>query len=189
MNTHSIYIKNMVCDRCILAVKQIAMDLDLPLQSVELGYLVLTTKPTADQMVKLQDRLEAIGFSVLHTPEQQAVALIKKWVLFLVNHPESEEAKWTTSALLSEKIGRDYKYLRTVFKQQEGQTIEQFLLKQRLARAKLLMEDLSLSFTEISEKLGYSSVAHFSAQFKKLTGIAPSVYRSELPPRQVIDQL
>lgn len=188
MNTR-IYIKNMVCERCIMAVRQLADEVGLSVQDVQLGVIELHENPTVDQQTMFSQKLESIGFVVLHSPDQQMVASVKRWVLHLVNFPDSPEAKWNTSALLVEKIGRDYKYLRTIFKQSEGQTIEQYLIKMRVERAKVLIEDLNLSFTDISDELGYSSVAHFSTQFKKQTGYSPSMYRSQLPPRQVIDQL
>jgi len=172
-----------------MAVRQLATESGLSVQDVQLGVIELHENPSVEQQKVFSQKLESIGFSVLHSPDQHMVASVKRWVLHLVNFPDSPEAKWNTSALLVEKIGRDYKYLRTIFKQSEGQTIEQYLIKMRIERAKVLMEDLTLSFTNISDELGYSSMAHFSAQFKKQTGSSPSEYRSCLPPRKVIDQL
>jgi AraC family transcriptional regulator len=174
----SLYIKNMVCDRCILAVRQQLDQLDVAYKNIQLGEVELAGHVSKDKMDVLRDNLKSLGFEILDDKKSTAVEKIKNTIIQLVHRANESERNKKLSVLLEENLQMDYNYLSGLFSSIEGITIEKYVILQRIEKAKefLLYDELSLS--EIADKLDYSSVQHLSQQFKKITGLTPSHFRS-----------
>jgi AraC-type DNA-binding domain-containing proteins len=170
------YIKNMVCNRCIAAVQQLLDKLQLHATHIALGEVELQEKKLSKQQTEqLSNELRAIGFEMIDDKKSQTIAQIKNLVVELVHYKEPIATKY--SAYLSEKLQHDYTYLSKLFSEVEGITIEHYIIKQKIERAKELLVYDELSLSEIADQLGYSSVAHLSAQFKKITGLTPTFFK------------
>jgi AraC-like DNA-binding protein len=170
-----LYIKNMVCDRCILVVKQELEKLGLPYTSVSLGEVELSKDPTEEQQEQLKDNLAALRFEILDDSRKRLIEKIKSVIIEEVHHREDQ--KHNFSKVLSQKLHKDYSYLSNLFSDVEGITIEKYVIKQKIEKAKELLVYDELNLSEISFRLGYSSVAHLSSQFKKITGLTPSHFK------------
>lgn len=172
-----IYIKNMVCDRCILVVRQELDKLNMDYKSVQLGEVELAHKPTSRQIEDLKNNLHPLGFEVLDDKKSATVAKIKSAIIQLIHGTDEVELNKKLSVLLKEKLNMDYHYLTSLFSSTEGLTIEKYVILQRIEKAKELLMYDELSLGEIADKLGYSSVQHLSQQFKKITGLSPSHFK------------
>ena len=175
MNT-ILHIKNMVCPRCIMAVRQCLVGLKLQPVSVELGTVVLTQNPDPQTLDELRTRLQALGFELLDNPRTQLVEQIKNIVIELV-HYRKEPLKTNLSQYLSDRLHRDYSQLSKLFSETTGTTIEKYLIAQKIERTKELLVYDELSLNQIADQLGYSSAAYLSAQFKQVTGLTPSHFK------------
>jgi AraC family transcriptional regulator len=173
----TLYIKNMVCNRCIAAVQQLLGKLQLHATSISLGEVELAEKKLSKQQAEqLSNELTAIGFELIDDKKSKTIAQIKSLVVELVHYKEPIATKY--SAYLSDKLQHDYTYLSKLFSEVEGITIEHYIIKQKIERAKELLVYDELSLSEIADQLGYSSVAHLSAQFKKITGLTPTFFKT-----------
>ena len=173
----NIYIKNMVCNRCIMTVRRELENEGLAFKNVQLGEVELTAEPSKEQLEKLSERLKDLGFELLDNKKSQIVEKIKNVIVSLVHHSD-EQANLKMSALLEEKLQMDYHYLTTLFTSVEGITIEKYTILQRIERIKELLVYGELSLSEIADQMGYSSVQHLSQQFKKMTGSTPSQFKA-----------
>lgn len=172
-----LYIKNIVCNRCIAAVNSVLDDLQLAHDPVLLGEAVLHGQPDPAQLNQLRERLEALGFELLDDARKRLVAQIKTIIIEQVHYPR-EDKRYNLSHILSARLHKDYDYLSRLFSDVEGVTIEKYLIAQKIEKAKELLAYNEASLSDIAFELGYSSVAHLSAQFKKVTGLTPSHFRS-----------
>lgn len=181
----------MVCDRCILVVKQRLTALSLPYEKVELGEISWAKSPTDDQLNLLKQDLHLLGFELLDDRKASVVSQIKSCIIKYIHSDNDTEMNKKLSVLLSEKLNADYNYLSSLFSSIEGITIEKYVILQRIERAKELIAYNELSLNEISDKLCYSSVQHLSQQFKKITGLTPSQYKQSAKQigRQPLDQI
>ncbi len=172
----NLYIKNMVCDRCIIAVRRELEKQGLKYKNIQLGELELVHEATNFQIKQLRERLTEIGFELLDDKKSRIVEKIKNTIVTLI-HRNEEELNMKLSVLLEEKLKMDYHYLTTLFTSVEGVTIEKYAILQRIEKVKefLMYDELNLS--EIADQMGYSSVQHLSQQFKKVTGSTPSKFR------------
>lgn len=171
-----LYIKNMVCNRCIMVVKQVFEKEGLHPINVKLGEVKLDKAPDGKQLESIRSSLEALGFEVLDDQKSKTIEQIRTTVIKLIHAGELDD-NHKFSVLLSEALHRDYSYLSKLFSEVEGITIEKYVILQRTERVKELLAYGELSLSEIVFQLGYSSVAHLSAQFKKVTGFTPSDFR------------
>ena len=173
----TIHIKNMVCGRCIKSVSNIFEQVGINPDSVELGLVKLKNELDKEQEKKIRVLLEAEGFELLDDQKTKLIEEIKRIIIGLVHYSNLDEMNKNLSAYLSEKLNRDYHYLSSLFSSVENKTIEQYFILQKIEKVKewLVYDEFSLS--EISFKLGYSSVAHLSAQFKKVIGLTPSHFK------------
>lgn len=172
-----VYIKNMVCDRCILVVRQELEKLNIDYKSVQLGEVELTNIPSKDQIQEIKNNLHPLGFEVLDDKKTSIVEKIKSSIIQLIHGTDEVELNKKLSILLAERLDMDYNYLTTLFSSTEGITIEKYVILQRIEKAKELLMYDELSLSEIADKLGYSSVQHLSQQFKKITGLTPSHFK------------
>lgn len=179
----------MVCPRCIMSVSDILKKNNLTTNYVQLGEAELVNNLTQQQRQKLAKDLNEVGFELLDDQKTQLIEQIKSLIIQKVQQGDIEE-HFSIYKFLTENIFKDYSSLSKLFSQVEGITIEQFFLLQKIEKIKewLIYNELSLS--EIAFKLGYSSVAHLSAQFKKLTGMTPTKFKTlGAPHRKPIDKV
>lgn len=185
-----LYIKNMVCDRCTMVIRQQLEHLNFTVTDAVLGQVTIAETPTEQQLSQIRSALKLTGFELIDEKRNQLVERIKNVIIELVHHTDPEEININYSQLISSKLNRDYTYLSSLFSEMEDVTIEKYIIQQKIEKVKELMEYGDLNLNEIAYKLGYSSSAHLSAQFKKTTGITPTQYRSEKPfKRSPLDKL
>lgn len=179
----------MVCPRCISAVEQAFSDLNIPVIDIQLGQANLLTAISPSQKKQLYQRLEKLGFEVLNDKQTQLINAIKSIIIQEI-HYEKEPTKVNFSTLLAEKLHYDYAYLSRLFSAVEGRTIEQFIIAQKTERIKELLTYDELSLKEIAFQMHYSSTAHLSSQFKKVTGMTPTVFKKTIQQkRKPLDQI
>ncbi|MGK2862424.1 MAG: helix-turn-helix domain-containing protein [Chitinophagaceae bacterium] len=172
-----LYIKNMVCDRCIMVVRQTLKELKLEYKNIQLGQVELNKDPDPNQINELKRNLLNNGFELLDDKKAKVVEQIKNTIVSLIQGYGEDEFNMKISALLEEKLQMDYHYLSTLFSSIEGITIEKYVILQRIEKVKELMMYAEMNLSEIAFSLGYSSVQHLSQQFKKITGLTPSGFK------------
>ncbi|MHA6727492.1 helix-turn-helix domain-containing protein [Chryseobacterium sp. A301] len=173
-----IYIKNMVCDRCILVVQGELEKLGLEAKEVKLGEAELLRELSPDQRKALDASLKPLGFEIIDDKKKQLIEGIKTIIIELV-HTKDNENKTNLSTLLSEQLNHDYSYLSNLFSELEKTTIEKYFIAQKIEKVKELLVYDELTLSEIADQLNYSSVAYLSNQFKKITGFSPSEFKKE----------
>ncbi|MGZ3839387.1 MAG: helix-turn-helix domain-containing protein [Flavisolibacter sp.] len=185
-----LYVKNMVCDRCILMVKQRLAALSIDFSKVELGEISLNKPLSGEDFLALKDALHPLGFELLDDRKASLVTQIKSCIIKYIHGDDDAVQNKKLSVLLSEKLGADYHSLSSLFSSIEGITIEKYVILQRIERAKELLEYNELSLNQIADKLYYSSVQHLSQQFKKVSGLTPSQYKqSKEAGRKPLDEV
>jgi AraC-like DNA-binding protein len=167
----------MVCIRCQLLVKDELDKLGLHYSDVKIGEADLTDMITNEQLAKLDIALRKAGLLVMDNKKSILVERIKQTIIELV-HYNDEQIKVNLSDYLSEKLEYDYTYLANLFSEVKGTTIEKFYLAHKIEKVKELIVYDELNLTEIAYKMHYSSVAHLSNQFKKITGLTPSHFKN-----------
>ncbi|WP_412466788.1 helix-turn-helix domain-containing protein [Pedobacter sp. KLB.chiD] len=186
MNLH---IKNMVCNRCKMVVKAELEKLGFKPLLVELGEVTLAENITADDKIKIAEQLTRFGFELLEDKKTQTAEQIKTALINLV-HYTKEPLKINLSAYLSEQLKQEYTSLSSIFSEIENQTIEKYFIAQKIEKAKEMLTYGELTLSEIAYQLNYSSVAHLSAQFKKVIGITPSAYKlASTDSRKTLDEV
>ncbi|MDZ7647112.1 MAG: AraC family transcriptional regulator [Cytophagales bacterium] len=172
----SLYIKNMVCQRCITAVGQEFEKLGLHPAKVGLGEVTLDIDHIEkSQLDKLESQLKNLGFELIDDRKARLIESIKNYIIKLIHHSNQLDRKLNWSDILADQLHYEYNYLSSLFSSIEGITLEQYIIHQKIERVKeLLFVLMNLTLSEIANKLGYSSVAHLSGQFKKITGLTPS---------------
>ena len=166
----------MVCIRCQIVVKYELEKLGLHHTKVELGETEIMEELTDEQRETLSNSLKEIGLELLDDKKNIMVEKIKNLIIELV-HYNTDQIKTNLSDYLSEKLNHNYTYLSNLFSEVKGITIEKYYLTSKIERAKELLVYDDLNLTEIAWKLHYSSVAHLSNQFKKMTGLTPSHFK------------
>jgi AraC family transcriptional regulator len=181
----TLYIKNMVCDRCKMAVKNELIKAGLTPEKISLGEVIVSEERIpADVQARLDDALLDLGFERIDDRKARLIENIKNKVIELIHYGDPGNRKFNWSDILSESLHYEYNYLSTLFSSVEGITLEQYIIRQKIEKVKELLFYDELNLSEIAHKLGYSSVAHLSAQFKKITGFTPS----ELKKSRDLDQ-
>lgn len=171
-----LYIKNMVCNRCILVVTMQLERLGLHPLSVELGVAVLPQPVTEEVRHAVRQALLPFGFELIDDKRSLLIEQVKSSVIALV-HSDGDGCRLNLSAYLSSRLNRDYGTLSKLFSETTGTTIEKYFIAQKIERAKELLAYGELSLGEIADRLGYSSTAYLSAQFKSVTGLTPTHFR------------
>jgi len=171
-----LYIKYMVSLRCKMLVKEELNRLGLKYVVVDLGAVEVMGDITQDQHDTLKTNLLKSGLELL---DNKKAILIEKIINVIVEmiHYSDEMPKENYSDFISEKLNYDYTYLSNIFSEVKGVTIQQFIIVHKIERVKELLLYDELNLSEIAYKLNYSSVAHLSNQFKKVTGLSPSYYK------------
>jgi len=171
-----LYIKYMVSLRCKMMVKEELTKLGLKYVLVDLGMVEILEDITEKQREQLKKNLLKSGLELLDNKKSILIEKIKNVITEMI-HYSDELPEINYSDYISEKLGYDYTYLANTFSEVKGITIQQFIINRKIERVKELLLYDELNLTEISRKLHYSSVAHLSNQFKKVTGLAPSYYK------------
>ncbi|MBA4056671.1 MAG: AraC family transcriptional regulator [Marivirga sp.] len=170
-----LYVKNMVCHRCIIVVQQELEKLGIKSNSIQLGEVELAESPNTEQLNKIRGALSRVGFELIDDRKSKLIEQIKNLIIDVVHH--QKKLKTNLSDYLAEQIGKDYSHLSNLFSEVEGTTIEQYAIHQRIERVKELLVYDELTLSQIAYEMGYSSVAHLSNQFKKVTGLTPSHFK------------
>lgn len=173
----TLYIKYMVSIRCKMVVKSELDKLGLHYGVVELGEVHVNEQISDDQREQLRQELQRSGLELMDDKKAILVEKIKNVIVEMV-HYEDELPKTNFSDYLSEKLNYNYTYLANLFSETKGITIEHFMILHKIERVKELILYDELNLSEIAWKLHYSSVAHLSHQFKKITGLTPSYFKS-----------
>ena len=166
----------MVSNRCKMAVKEELRKLGLHFIVVDLGEVEIMENISAEQREQMRIALLTSGFELMDDKKAILIEKIKTIVIEMV-HYSDEIIKMNFSDYLSEKLNHNYTYLANLFSEVQGMTIEHFIIAHKIERIKELIIYDELNITEISWKMNYSSVAHLSNQFKKVTGLTPSHFK------------
>jgi AraC-like DNA-binding protein len=166
----------MVCIRCQMVVKAELEKLHLRYLDVKIGEIILFEDISSEQIKLLDIALRKSGLELMDNKKKILVEKIKSLIIELVHYTD-EQIKVNLSIFLSERLNHDYTYLANLFSEVKGITIEKFYLLHKIEKVKELIVYDQLNLTEIAEKLHYSSVAHLSNQFKKITGLTPSHFK------------
>jgi AraC-like DNA-binding protein len=162
----------MISNRCKLAVKEELKKLGLHFIVVDLGEIEIMENISTEKRAMLQKGLMASGLELMDDKKAILIERIKNTVIEMVHHSD-EIIKINFSEYLSEKLSHNYTYMANLFSEVQGTTIEQFIISHKIERIKELIIYDELNITEIAWKMNYSSVAHLSSQFKKVTGLSP----------------
>lgn len=173
-----LHIKNMVCDRCIMAVRNEMDRLHIDYKNVQLGQVELEEALSTEVLQQFREQLAFNGFELLDDKKAKTVERIKNIIVSLIHGKDADEFNLKLSAVLQEKSGMDYHYLSSLFSSVEGITIEKYAILQKTEKVKELLIYDEKSLSEIAYEMGYSSVQHLSQQFKKVTGLTPSHFKN-----------
>jgi YesN/AraC family two-component response regulator len=179
-----VLVKNMVSARCIIAVRTALEKLNISYDSLELGEIETREKLSEEKLRMLDDLLRPLGLEVKEDKKFILVEKIKSSIIELV-HNSDEQMKVTLSDYLSQKLNYNCTYLSNLFSEITGISIEKFFITKKIEHVQELLINENLNLKEISFITKYSSVAHLSYQFKKITGVAPSEFRMKLNKNHV----
>lgn len=179
----------MVSARCKMLVRDALKALGLHFVMVELGEIDIMENITTAQREQLKVNLKEAGLELMEDKRAILLEKIKLTIIDVVHHRE-EDTRINFSHYLSEKLNYDYTHLANIFSEASGTTIEQYMIAQKVERIKELITYDELNITEIAWKMNYSSVAHLSNQFKKVTGLSPSHFKKiKENKRQSLEEL
>ncbi len=167
----------MVCPRCISAVEKVLTDINVKPLQVRLGEVTLSKELNAKQSILFKKQLESLGFEQLDDSRTQQIEQIKAIVINHIQH--LEDGKFVFSDIIANNLNKEYSQLSKLFSLTEGITIEQYIILQKIEKVKELLRYNQMNLSEIADKMGYSSVAHLSSQFKKTIGLTPSQFKTQ----------
>ena len=179
----------MVCNRCITAVRNGLTQLGHAVQEITLGEATIIGNPLPARLETIAHNLKALGFELITDRKARIVEQVKNEIVHLVHH-SGKILNTNLSAFLTDRLHYDYTYLSNLFSEAEGITIEKYYIAQRIEKVKELLVYDEFSLAQIADSLGYSSAAYLSGQFKKVTGLTPTFYKSvKAAKRKNIDEL
>ena len=186
-----LYIKNMVCHRCIKVVKDELENLGVEIKNISLGEVETVNKIKHLPIEQISDVLTENGFELIDNSKSKIIEKVKTEIISAIQQYEDEDlTKLNFTQYLSDKINKDYNYISSLFSKTEGITIEHFIILQKIEKVKEYLKYNELTLSEIAYKLGYSSVQHLSRQFKKNTGLTASEFKNNLTvKRKSIDSV
>ncbi len=184
-----LFIKNMVCNRCIQVVEEDLSRAGYNVMDIKLGEVLLADEFPDEDIPAIKEMLEKRGFELLEDKSRKLIERIKNLTIEII-HQSGKPLKMNYSSFFESEIGRDYKSLSTLFSSVEGITIEHYIILQKIEKVKELLIYDELTLSEISYQLNYSSVQHLSNQFKKTSGMSPSSFKKlKKKGRKPLDQL
>jgi AraC family transcriptional regulator len=173
-----LYVKNMVCDRCIRVVREELSGLGYDVRRVELGEVEIAGAATQADLGVIKETFLRSGFELIEDKNAQIIEAVKTAIIALVhNHDGAAPMTKKYSDYIVGEVGKDYHSLSVLFSSVENVTIEQFIIRQKIERAKELMKYGDHTLTEIAGLMNYSSVQHLSNQFKSVTGFTPGEFK------------
>lgn len=176
--SYVLHIKNAVCNRCNLAIEGILQRLEISYRQISVGEVHLDEEPEKLKKDQLKSELEAIGLGLIDDRINQLIEKTKQLILLKARNEVTDSDKnQKLSYYLTHKLLVDYSYLSNLFTSIERRNIQSFFVEQRIEKAKELLVYGELTLSEIAHELEYSSVAHLSSQFKKITGLTPSDFK------------
>lgn len=168
----------MVCDRCVMTVREILGELEMEVHSVELGYADVEDDPDTAQMDELQRRLGSKGFDLIRETRNKLTEQVRTGLIAYLELLEERDEVPAVSEYLAGRTHYNYSYLSHTFSKETGTTIEQHLIRLKIERVKELLTYREFTLSEIAWRLNYSSVQYLSNQFKKVTGMTVSEFRA-----------
>jgi AraC family transcriptional regulator len=173
-------IRNMVCPRCLRVVQRELEKAGLVVDDVALGAAnVRMADGSPLQEPVVQQALQAYGFALVEDPRDQLVEQVKALVVELIHYtPVELQPFHTYSHFISERVGRAYAYLSHQFSVREGLTLEKYIIRQKVERAKELLSYQDANVSSVAKQLRYSSAAHLTNQFRQVTGMSPSDFQA-----------
>lgn len=185
-----LHVKNMVCDRCILIVRQQLENLNFQVAEISLGKVAVSPDPDEVQLQNISAAFQVLGFELIDKQKDKLVEQIKNKVIELVHYSELTEIHESLMNLIANDLHKEYAYLSRLFSDAEGLTIEKYIIQQKIEKVKELLQYGELNINEIALRMGYSSSAHLSTQFKTITGQSPTQYKSSAGNnRKPLDQV
>ncbi|MBC7947438.1 MAG: helix-turn-helix transcriptional regulator [Chitinophagaceae bacterium] len=178
------YIRNMVSVRCKMAVRTVLEKLKIDYLSIELGYVSFPSELTSDKLTEFGAALKQYELELMSERKKNVVDRIKILIIGMFHSPNVENPG-KLSEYLSKKLNLEYTYLANVYSETEGSTIEKFYILTKIERVKQMLVSEGLTIKEIYFKLNYSSESHLCQQFKKVTGLTPSMYKNALETEAV----
>ena len=182
-----LYIKNMACLSCKAFVKDALTELDIHCTKVELGEIDTLENVSDDEKLQLNKKIKKVGLELLENKHGALIEKIRAVIVDYVYHSHEKEVI-NFSDLLSQKLNYSYSYLANFFSEVQASTIEQYVIAMKIERIKELIIFGEDTLTEVADKMHYSSVAHLSAQFKKVTGLTPSHFKQLKKKRRIAIQ-
>jgi AraC family transcriptional regulator len=185
-----LHVKNMVCDRCILIVRQQLENLKFHVDDITLGHVEIHPEPDEKQLQHISAAFKVLGFELIDNEKDKLVDQVKTRVIELVHYSDLNEIKQSLISIIAADLNREYSYLSRLFSEVEGITIEKYIIQQKVEKVKELLQYGELNMNEIAFKMGYSSSAHLSTQFKSVTGLSPTQYKANAAiGRKPLDQV
>jgi AraC family transcriptional regulator len=186
-----LHIKNMVCNRCLRVVGEELKKIDLKISQIRMGEVELLEEPSPSQLLLIRDTLLENGFELLDDKKSKLIERIKSLIINEIQLRNAQKAhNINFSTFLAESLAMDYTYLSNLFSATEGITIEKFVILQKIEKVKELLVYDELTISQIADELGYSSGQALSNQFKKITGLTPSYFKTQGQQyRKPIDRL
>ncbi len=179
----------MVCNRCIMAVKNELEKFGHQPLHITLGEVLLSNEMTDNEKEIFSQQLKTLGFEMIDDKKSRIIGQIKSSIIEIVHH-QNGDLKSNLSDYLSDRLHHDYTYLSNLFSETEGTTIEKYFITQKIEKVKELLVYDELSLSEIAAKMNYSSVAYLSNQFKKVTGLTPTYFKNiKESKRRPLDEL
>ncbi len=178
MGSTTLYIKNMVCNRCIKVVKDEFEKMDITIEEIELGNVSVSNQLSVRQINEIKIMLAENGFELIDDKKSRLIERIKTVIIEKIHYDQNSLETINNSDYIAKELKHDYSYLSNLFSSVEGITIEKYIINQKIEKVKELLVYDELSLKEISYQLGYRSVQHLSNQFKKVTGLTPSHFKN-----------
>lgn len=173
------YVKHVVCRRGIRVLRELLVSFGLTPTRVELGEAEVAEAADTINWPALEQRLLEMGFALLYLPRQRVAADIKALVTELLSENPDQLRVGIFPSFLSQRLGRSYGHLSHLFRVVEGSRLEHFIMGQRIAHVRGLLADPRLTIGRIAQQQGFSSLGHLSRQFRRHTGLTPTVYRQQ----------
>ncbi len=183
------FIKNMVCNRCIMVVEKVFEEMGKTPLRIALGEVETADPLSPGHVDQLRSRLVSYGFELIDDTRSQLIEKIKNTIIQLVRN-DDDTPKINYSSVIESNLNRDYTYLSTLFSEVEGTTIEKYIILQKIELVKELLVYDELTLSQIAVQTGYSNVAYLSGQFKKITGLTPTHFKQiKENKRKPLDQI
>ncbi|HVI47135.1 MAG TPA: helix-turn-helix domain-containing protein [Chitinophaga sp.] len=178
LSDYKIYIRGMVCDRCIQAIRDVFHELEIPVTGITLGEVTTVSALTAPSLDAVKEKLLPLGFTLLEDRRTSLVRELKRMVEEVYSGDYDFPQDFRFSDMVVKKFNRNYNVISNIFSEMEGITLEKYIMAYRMEKTKELLVYTDASLADIAFRLGFSSAAHLSKQFKSNTGLNTSHYKT-----------